>query len=90
MRTRGSAGFLVPGGNVGRLKGAAGRWTPDMEMEWTPLAPERVVEVAYDQLDDNRFRHPARLKRWRADRDPQSCTLDQLAVDVPDVAELLR
>jgi ATP-dependent DNA ligase len=83
-------GFLLGGGNVGRLKGSAGRWTPDMEQEWTPIAPERVVEVSYDQLDDHRFRHPARLKRWRPDREPRSCTLAQLDADKPrDVAELL-
>ena len=40
-----------------------------MAMDWTLLAPERVAEVAYDRLDDQRFRHPARLVRWRPDRD---------------------
>ena len=72
-------GFSLAGGSTGRLKGAAGRWTPDMQMEWTPLAPVRVAEVAYDRLDDGRFRHPAKFRRWRPDRDPRSCTLAQLA-----------
>jgi ATP-dependent DNA ligase len=72
-------GFLLGGGTTGRLKGAAGKWTPEMELEWTPLAPARVVEVAYDRLDDGRFRHPAQFRRWRLDREPRSCTLDQLA-----------
>jgi ATP-dependent DNA ligase len=72
-------GFLVAGGATGRLAGAAGRWAPgEMALDWVPLAPERVCEVAYDQLDGQRLRHPARFRRWRPDRDPRSCSLDQL------------
>jgi ATP-dependent DNA ligase len=71
-------GFLLGGGSAGRLPGSAGRWTPAMEMDWVPLAPERVVEVAYDRTDDDRFRHPARFRRWRPDREARSCLLDQL------------
>jgi ATP-dependent DNA ligase len=72
-------GFLPGGGSTGRLAGAAGRWTPgEMALDWVPLAPERVCEVAYDQLDRQRLRHPARFRRWRPDRVASSCTLDQL------------
>lgn len=71
-------GYALEGGPMGRLRGAAGRWTPSMGLDWVPLAPDRVVEVAYDQLDGHRFRHPARFRRWRPDREPWSCTLDQL------------
>jgi ATP-dependent DNA ligase len=71
-------GFLLGGGSLGRLRGAAGRWTPDMTMDWTPVAPVLVAEVVYDQVDDGRFRHPARFARWRPDRDPATCTFDQL------------
>jgi ATP-dependent DNA ligase len=49
-----------------------------MPLDWVPLAPERVAEVAYEQLDGHRFRHPARFRRWREDREPASCRLDQL------------
>jgi ATP-dependent DNA ligase len=42
------------------------------------LRPERVVEVAYDQMEGSRFRHTAQFRRWRDDRDPRSCTFDQL------------
>jgi ATP-dependent DNA ligase len=52
-----------------------------------PLAPERVAEVAYDRLDELRFRHPARLVRWRPDRDAGSCTLEQLSAEAPDLPE---
>ena len=71
-------GFLLGGGSVGRLRGAAGRWVPGMAMDWTPVAPALVAEVAYDQVDERRFRHAARFRRWRDDRDPRSCTFDQL------------
>ncbi|HKF14366.1 MAG TPA: ATP-dependent DNA ligase [Gaiellaceae bacterium] len=72
-------GFLLGGSPVGRLPGAAGRWTPgEMVQDWVPLAPELVCEVQFDQLDGHRFRHPARFRRWRPDRDPRSCTLEQL------------
>ncbi|HZU40209.1 MAG TPA: ATP-dependent DNA ligase [Solirubrobacteraceae bacterium] len=71
-------GFLVAGGAIGRLKGAAGRWLPGMTLDWLPLAPERVAEVAYTHLDGHRLRHPARFARWRPDREPRSCRLEQL------------
>ncbi len=82
-------GFLVGGSRVGRLKGAAGRWTPDMPQDWVPLAPVRVCEVAYNQLDRDRFRHPASFRRWRPDREPRSCTFEQLAVEPAELTELL-
>ena len=81
-------GFLLAGGATGRLKGSAGRWAPGMELDWVPVAPALVAEVAYDQLDDLRFRHPARFVRWRPDRDPESCTLDQLEAPATGLAEL--
>lgn len=72
-------GFNVSHSPTGRLAGSAGRWDPrEMEMDWTPLAPVRVAEVAYDRLDDLRFRHPGRFVRWRPDRDARSCALAQL------------
>jgi ATP-dependent DNA ligase len=73
-------GFLTGGSPMGRMAGAAARWSPEeMDLDWIPLAPERVCEVAFDQLDRDRLRHPARFKRWRPDRDPRSCKLEQLA-----------
>jgi ATP-dependent DNA ligase len=78
-------GFLIERSPLGRLKGSAGRWTPEMEHDWVPLRPERVIEAAYDQLDAERFRHAARFRRWRFDRDPASCTIDQVAVAPPEL-----
>ena len=72
-------GFGLGPSPMGRLPGAAGRWDPtEMTQDWIPLAPGRVVEVAYDHLDGGRFRHPARFVRWRPDREPGSCTFAQL------------
>jgi ATP-dependent DNA ligase len=74
-------GFIVGASPLGRLPGAAARWRPGMEHDWVPLRPDRVVEVAYDQVDGDRFRHPARLIRWRPDRTAASCLLDQIVDD---------
>lgn len=83
-------GFGLERSPVGRLAGSAGRWEPnEMERDWFPLRPERVCEVSFDQLDDHRFRFPARFRRWRPDRDPGSCTIDQLDVPPADLTELL-
>lgn len=82
------AGFGLGPSPLGRLKGAAGRWTPDLDQDWVPVRPVLVAEVAYDQLDVDKFRHPARFRRWRPDRDPGSCTLDQFA-EAADAALLL-
>jgi ATP-dependent DNA ligase len=71
-------GFALEGGHMGRLKGSSGRWAPGMSLDWVPLRPALVAEVAYTVLDGYRFRHPARLLRWRPDRDPRSCTVEQL------------
>jgi ATP-dependent DNA ligase len=73
-------GFLIEASPLGRLKGAAGRWTPDMAMDWVPMRLDRVCEVEYDRFDGDRLRHPARFLRWRPDRDARSCTLDQIRV----------
>lgn len=73
-------GFAIDASPLGRLKGSAGRWTPDMAHDWLPVEPVLVVEVAFDQVDVDRFRHPARFRRWRPDRDPRSCSLGQLSV----------
>jgi ATP-dependent DNA ligase len=72
------AGFGLGRSPLGRLPGAAGRWDPAMTMDWVPVAPDLVAEVAYTAADGERFRHPARFRRWRPDRDPRSCTFDQL------------
>ncbi|HUS33449.1 MAG TPA: ATP-dependent DNA ligase [Kofleriaceae bacterium] len=72
-------GFNVGRSPIGRLPGSAGRWDPaTMKADWIPIRPERVVEVSYDHLDGQRFRHPGQLVRWRTDREARSCTFEQL------------
>ena len=83
-------GFLLAGGPTGRLRGAAARWSAaEMELDWIPLAPALVCEVAYDHVGVDRFRYPARFRRWRPDRDPRSCLLEQLRGEHRDPVELL-
>ncbi|MFN8074860.1 MAG: ATP-dependent DNA ligase [Kineosporiaceae bacterium] len=72
------------------MSGEPNRWNQREDHSWVPLRPELVVEVAYDQMEGDRFRHAARLVRWRPDKDPEQCTYDQL--DVParyDLADVL-
>lgn len=54
------------------------RWNAGKDLSFVPLRPERVVEVRYDHMEGHRFRHTAQFNRWRPDRDPRSCTFEQL------------
>ena len=75
---------------VGRLPGAVSRWNAKKDLSWVPLRPDLVVEVGYDHMEGTRFRHTTQFKRWRPDRDPQSCTYDQLERPVRfDLADIL-
>ena len=58
--------------------GSASRWNAGKDLSFEPLRPELVVEVAYDYMEGTRFRHTAQFRRWRTDRDPTSCTFEQL------------
>jgi ATP-dependent DNA ligase len=58
--------------------GEPSRWKSDEELVWQGLKPELVVEVTYDHVTGNRIRHGTRLLRWREDKEPRECTLDQL------------
>ncbi|WNG92590.1 ATP-dependent DNA ligase [Mycobacterium sp. ITM-2016-00318] len=67
--------------------GEPSRWNSAADKRWIPIRPERVCEVAYDQMEGNtvhgqRFRHAVKFLRWRPDRDPASCTFDQLDAPV--------
>lgn len=71
------------GGDGTRMPGAISRWNAQKDLSWEPLRPELVAEVAYEHLQGDRFRHTARFVRWRPDRDPSSCTYEQLEAVVP-------
>jgi ATP-dependent DNA ligase len=59
-------------------KNEGSRWNAKKDLSFVPLRPDRVVEVRYDYMEGNRFRHTAQFVRWRPDRDPRSCTYEQL------------
>jgi ATP-dependent DNA ligase len=66
------------------------RWSAGKDLTFVPLRPERVVEVKYDHMEGERLRHTAQFVRWRPDRDPRSCTYDQLEEPVTyDLAQIL-
>jgi ATP-dependent DNA ligase len=66
-----------------RLPGAGSRWNRGKDLSWEPLRAERVVEVAYDHLQGDRFRHATTFRRWRPDRSPADCRYDQLETTAP-------
>ncbi|MDQ0597574.1 ATP-dependent DNA ligase [Streptomyces canus] len=74
-----------------RLPGAPSRWSGKKDLSWVAIRPERVAEVAYDHMENGvRFRHTARFRRWRPDREPESCTYAQLEEPVRyDLNEIL-
>jgi ATP-dependent DNA ligase len=80
-----------PAATASRLPGGVSRWTGKKDLSWVPLRPELVVEVGYDAMEGERFRHTAQFKRWRPDREPRSCTYEQvdrpLRVDVDSVLD---
>ena len=78
-------------GGEHRMPGAVSRWNAKKDLSWVPLRPELVVEIKYDQLEGRRLRHTGQFLRWRPDREPLSCTYDQLDVPVRyDLAEVLK
>ncbi|MFI5062107.1 MAG: ATP-dependent DNA ligase, partial [Actinomycetales bacterium] len=76
-------------GNAATGETERSRFSSGKDVSYIRLRPERVLEVRYDQMEGMRFRHTAQFERWRPDRDPASCTFDQLdrpvAYDLADV-----
>jgi ATP-dependent DNA ligase len=71
-------GFLEPYRTWERGAGEPSRWKSDEELVWEGLRPELVAEIAFDHITGNRIRHGAKLQRWRDDKDPGECTMEQL------------
>ena len=67
-----------PPGFTGSAPGGPSRWSTDRTGEWEPVAPKLVAEVAYDHFTGGRFRHGTKLLRWRPDKAPRQCTMDQV------------
>ncbi|HEY4355449.1 MAG TPA: ATP-dependent DNA ligase [Acidobacteriaceae bacterium] len=68
---------------TGRMPGGQSRWSQGKDLSWQPLRAELVVEVAYEHMQGDRFRHMAQFRRWRTDKPPADCTYAQLEVVAP-------
>jgi ATP-dependent DNA ligase len=75
--------WASPEATSGRMPGGQSRWSQGKDLSWEPLRPELVVEVAYDHMQGDRFRHTAQFRRWRYDKKPTDCTYEQLEVVPP-------
>jgi ATP-dependent DNA ligase len=82
-KLKGGAGF------TGNAPGGPSRWSTERSAEWAPLKRKLVVEVCYDHFSGERFRHGTRLIRWRPDKTPQQCTMDQVKQKRADLMRLL-
>jgi ATP-dependent DNA ligase len=83
-RFKGGSGF------TGKAPGGPSRWSTKRSTEWVPLEPKLVVEVSYDHVSSGRFRHGTSLLRWRPDKAPEQCTMEQIRQKKSRVLELLR
>lgn len=70
--------LIEPPGFTGRAPGGPSRWSTERSAAWKPLRPELVVEVEYDHVSGGRFRHGTRFIRWRPDKAPEQCTMEQV------------
>jgi ATP-dependent DNA ligase len=84
--------LIAPPGFTGDAPGAPSRWSSERSTQWEPLRPKLVVEVCYDHVSGNRFRHGTRLLRWRPDKAPRQCTFEQIARELrpSKLIEVLR
>lgn len=71
--------LIAPPGFTGDAPGGPSRWSTDRTAAWEPLKPKLVVEIRYDHVTGDRFRHGTKLIRWRPDKAPRQCTMEQLS-----------
>jgi ATP-dependent DNA ligase len=81
--------LIAPPGFTGNAPGGPSRWSTKRSAEWQPLKPKLVVEVCYDHFTGDRFRHGTKLMRWRPDKAPEQCTLDQVKQKKGNLLKLL-
>jgi ATP-dependent DNA ligase len=74
-----------PPGFTGKAPGGPSRWSTERSAEWEPLRPELVVEVRFDHVTGDRFRHGTKLMRWRPDKAPRQCTFEQIKAPLAEV-----
>ena len=82
--------LVRPPGFTGRAPGGPSRWSTERSSEWNPLAPKLIVEVAYDHFTGGRFRHGTKLLRWRPDKLPEQCKMDQIKTGLRSAQSLLK
>ena len=82
--------LIEPPGFTGAAPGGPSRWSTERSAAWEPLKPELVVEVSYDHFSGGRFRHGTKLLRWRPDKSPRQCTMDQVSRKGAKLAAILR
>jgi ATP-dependent DNA ligase len=81
--------LIAPPGFTGNAPGGPSRWSTGRSAQWQPVKPELVVEVRYDHFTGHRFRHGTKLLRWRPDKSPRQCTMDQVTQKTADLTRLL-
>ncbi len=82
--------LIAPPGFTGNAPGGPSRWSTARSAEWQPLEPKLVVEITYDHFSGHRFRHGTKLMRWRPDKAPEQCTMDQVQQKKADLMTLLE
>src|ERR1041385_2653315 len=82
--------LIAPPGFTGDKPGGPSRWSTKRSSQWQPLKPKLVVEVCYDHFSGGRFRHGTRLMRFRPDKAPRQCTIDQVKQRKADLMKLLK
>jgi len=81
--------LIAPPGFTGNAPGGPSRWSTGRSAQWQPVRPELVVEVRYDHFTGHRFRHGTKLLRWRPDKSPRQCTMDQVTQKTAGLTRLL-
>ena len=82
--------LVKPPGFTGQAPGGPSRWSTKRSSEWEPLRPKLVVEVQYDHFSGARFRHGTKFLRWRPDKAPSQCTLDQVTPSRTSALAMLK
>jgi len=85
--------LVSPPGFTGKAPGGPSRWSTERSEQWQPVKPKLVVEVSYDQVTGNRFRHGTKIVRFRPDKAPRQCTFEQVAPQAKPaklVADMLK
>jgi ATP-dependent DNA ligase len=82
--------LIAPPGFTGNAPGGPSRWSTERSSAWKPLKPKLVVEVCYDHFTGERFRHGTKLLRWRPDKSPKDCTMEQVKQKKADLMQLLK